>query len=166
MRTEEGSIVSMGKTIGGIDRKPCVVVDPESSDSRDSVSSPKPSFQITTDVSNSGWGAHTDDGDTLSGSFSTRLVKEHINHKELLAVLFTLKEWGAYFKGKAVQFWLDNRTAVAYISKQGGTLSASMTQTAADIFCLCALYEIHISATYITGSLNVVAHTASRQGQF
>ena len=126
---------------------------------------PKPEIQLTTDASNSGWGAHLEGGDTLSGSFSKRLMREHINHKELLAVLFTLQNWGESFRGKAVHFWLDNRTAVAYLSKQGGTLSTSMTQTAIDIYSVCDLCEISLSATYIPGSLNVIADMASRQGQ-
>ena len=126
---------------------------------------PKPTVQVTTDASNYGWGASTQRGNTMSGSFSRRLAREHINHKELLAVLFTLQKWAGYFAGKATQFWLDNRTAVAYISKQGGTLSTSMTQTTSDIYSLCDSYEISLSATYIPGSLNAVADMASRQGQ-
>ena len=126
---------------------------------------PKPTVQVTTDASNYGWGASTQRGNTMSGSFSRRLAREHINHKELLAVLFTLQKWAGYFAGRATQFLLDNRTAVAYISKQGGTLSTSMTQTTSDIYSLCDSYESSISAKYIPGSLNVVADMASRQGQ-
>ena len=65
---------------------------------------PKPEIQLTTDASNSGWGAHLEGGDTLSGSFSKRLMREHINHKELLAVLFTLQNWGNPSEGKRYIF--------------------------------------------------------------
>ena len=125
---------------------------------------PKPTIHITTDASDRGWGAQSENL-SAQGEWSPQQLSLHINHKELLAVLLTLQRWGEQLKGQTIQFWLDNLTAVAYLSNQGGTRSPSMTQTAKQLFRLANSYQICVLANYIPGALNVVADMNSRVGQ-
>ena len=90
---------------------------------------PKPLIHITTDASDLGWGAHSEQK-ALQGRWHENILNTHINHKELLAALKVIENWGEELEGETIQFWMDNLTAVSYISKQGGTRSHSMTQTA------------------------------------
>ena len=125
---------------------------------------PKPTIHITTDASDLGWGAHAEHK-ALQGRWSTKTINSHINHKELLAPLRVLENWGNDLQGEVIQFWMDNQTAVAYISKQGGTRSCSMTLTARKLFQLANSLNISLQASYIPGALNVVADMYSRAGQ-
>ena len=90
-RAQNGQILLIGKTIGRIVHKPAVVVDSQSADSWDSVSSPKTGNSIDHRRLKLRLGAHLKGEDTLSGLFSKQLVRKHINYKELLARLFTLQ---------------------------------------------------------------------------
>ena len=47
---------------------------------------PKPSIHITTDASDLGWGAHSEQK-ALQGRWHENILNTHINHKELLAAL-------------------------------------------------------------------------------
>ena len=124
----------------------------------------KPSVHITTDASDLGWGAHSEQR-AMQGRWPQSLLNTHINHKELLAALRVIENWGTELEGETIQFWMDNLTAVSYISKQGGTRSHSMTLTAKKLFQLANSLNISIQASYIPGSLNVVADMYSRAGQ-
>ena len=122
---------------------------------------PKPHAHITTDASSVGWGAYWGEK-VILGKWSEHQLGFHINKKELLVVLYSLVEWGEALENQAVQFWMDNRTAVSYISKQGGTRSISMTLLAREIFQCVNGLNIWISAKYIPGELNVIADMYSR----
>ena len=76
-----------------------------------------------------------------------------------------IENWGEGLEGEAIQFWMDNLTAVSYISKQGGTRSHSMTKTAKKLFQMSNSLNISLQANYIPGPLNVVADMHSRAGQ-
>ena len=125
---------------------------------------PKPSIHITTDASDLGWGAHSEQK-ALQGRWHENILNTHINHKELLAALKVIENWGEELEGETIQFWMDNLTAVSYISKQGGTRSHSMTQTAKKLFQISNSLNISLQANYIPGALNVVADMYSRAGQ-
>ena len=68
---------------------------------------PKPTIHITTDASDLGWGAHAEHK-ALQGRWSTKTINSHINHKELLAPLKVLENWGNDLQGEVIQFWMDN----------------------------------------------------------
>ena len=125
---------------------------------------PKPNCLITTDASVQGWGAF-ESGRTLQGVWEGPQKRLHINHKELMTVHCVLTQWGPRLVGQAIHFRLDNRTAVAYLSKQGGTHSSSLTRTTKSILRLADSFGISISTTYIAGSLNALADIHSRVGQ-
>lgn len=82
---------------------------------------PTPSEFVTTDASKAGWGA-TWGNHTVSGSWHQE-TPAHINWLELRAIFFAFKEWAPLLRGKTVAVQSDNKTAVAYIMREGGTRS-------------------------------------------
>ena len=125
---------------------------------------PKPTVTVATDASTEGWGATWNDK-TLKGKWSRSFSSLHINALELTAVLLALKEWGHLWVNHAVMFLMDNRTAVSYVSKQGGTRSSCSTRIAESIFARADECQLSISAAYLPGERNVIADMLSRQGQ-
>ena len=125
---------------------------------------PKPAYLISTDASVRGWGAF-ESGRSLSGLWAGTDRRLHINHKELLTVHMVLTQWAHRLAGHPVHFRMDNKTAVSYLCRQGGTRSSSLTQTAKRILELADSFNISISASYIAGSLNALADIQSRAGQ-
>ena len=73
--------------------------------------------QFTTDASDFMWGAQIE-GAFLQEKWSTEDYQTHINHKELFAVLSPSSGGGKSSGGKP--FWMNNLTAVSYVSKQDG----------------------------------------------
>ena len=78
--------------------------------------------QITTDASDSIWGAQIE-GALLQEKWSTEDYQTHINHKELFAVLSTLERWGKIVRGGTV---LDEQPHSRL--KTRGTRLLSMTK--------------------------------------
>lgn len=81
---------------------------------------PLPSVFITTDASKRGWAW---DHRAISGKWDPSLL-HHINWLELRAVFLAVKHWVTQLRGRTVAIQSDNRTAVLYILKEGGTPSA------------------------------------------
>ena len=80
-----------------------------------------------------GWGG-TDQVTEIGGRWNFKENKCHINSLELQAAFFYLK---AFCKNKTrlhILLKQDNTTAVAYINKIGGTISASCNKLAKDIW--------------------------------
>ena len=84
--------------------------------------------QVTlyTDSSKSGWGAHVGD-QTVSGLWSEQEARLHINWLELEAIRLALLHFQHLVEHKHVLIMCDNKTAVAYLNKEGGTRSHSLT---------------------------------------
>ena len=125
---------------------------------------PKPTVTVATDASTEGWGATWNDK-TLKGKWSRSFSSLHINALELTAVLLALEEWGRLWANRSVLFLMDNRTAVSYVSKQGGTRSTCSTRIAENIFARADACNLSISAVYLPGERNVIADMLSGQGQ-
>ena len=64
-------------------------------------------------------GAHLDKHQ-VSGSWSTREATLHINHLDMLAVLYVLRAFRVQLEGLTVQLMSDNASVVSYIRRQGG----------------------------------------------
>ena len=125
---------------------------------------PKPQVQVTTDASTKGWGAAWS-GRQIQGTWPEAEARLHINALELLAVVRTLQQWGVHWRGKSVIFLMDNRTAVAYLLKQGGTRSHSSTLIAEELFRLADGLDLFLTAAYLPGERNVLADMLSRANQ-
>ena len=122
-----------------------------------------PPFDLTifSDSSLEGWGG-TDQVTEIGGGWNCIENKCHINSLELQAAFFCLK---AFCKNKTrlhVLLKLDNTTAVAYINKKGGTISASCNKLAKDIWNWAKGQDIWITASHLPGVKNTTADLMSR----
>ncbi|KAK7105419.1 hypothetical protein V1264_016802 [Littorina saxatilis] len=124
---------------------------------------PLPDLDLFTDASREGWGAHTD-LQTTSGLWTTEQSLWHINLLELEAVALALAKFLPSLYAKHVRLFTDNMTVAAYINKQGGSRSPSLSERACEILVWCFQHHITISARYLPGRLNTLADALSRSG--
>ena len=122
---------------------------------------PEAQARLFTDASQSGWGAHLDT-DQVSGSWSTREATLHINHLEMLAVLYALRAFRVQLTGLTVQLMSDNASVVAYIRKQGGTVSVPLYRLTREVLILARDAQITLLAKHIPGERNALADLLSR----
>ena len=123
-----------------------------------------PHLQLFSDASRKGWGAVIEDLH-LSGKWSQEQQSEHINLLELRAVWIALQQAIDLVKGKVVSVFSDNKTALAYIAKQGGTKSWPLFNLVKDLFVWLESHNICLIPQFISGERNVVADSLSRKGQ-
>lgn len=119
---------------------------------------------LFTDASKEGWGAHTDDH-TASGLWPEELKPLPINWLELEAIRRALWSFKSMLIGQHVLVMCDNKTAVAYINKLGGTRSRRLYNLVRTILLWCQAYKIRVLARHIPGILNVKADMLSRRSQ-
>ncbi len=122
---------------------------------------PEAQARLFTDASQSGWGAHLDK-DQVSGSWSTREATLHINHLEMLAVLYALRAFRVQLTGLTVQLMSDNSSVVSYIRKQGGTVSVPLYRLTREVLILARDAHITLLAKHIPGERNALADLLSR----
>ena len=123
--------------------------------------SPAPDLIITTDASLKGWGA------ACQGVHTRRLWTGeesllHINALELKAALFALRAFSNNRKKLNVHLRMDNRTAVAYLLKMGGTRSQVLVGIAQELWKYALRKEISLTAEYLPGDMNHEADWQSR----
>ena len=123
---------------------------------------PDPQTYLFTDASMKGWGAHTD-SDLTMGSWTTLEISKHINHLELLAVKYAIRELKDSLRGKSVMLMTDNATAVSYLKKQGGTRSIPLYLLARDILLMAQEFQIILQVKHIPGERNALADLLSRR---
>ena len=98
----------------------------------------------------------------MSGSWSTREATLHINHLEMLAVLYALRAFRVQLKGLTVQLMSDNASVVSYIRKQGGTVSVPLYRLTREVLILARDAPITLLAKHIPGERNALADLLSR----
>lgn len=123
-----------------------------------------PNAFLTTDASDTGWGAVINDK-KLSGKWESYQNSWHCNRKELWTLLAVLQAELADLCGKTIIFQTDNRTAASYIRKEGGTKSIHLLRTASEILNIAHQNQITIIPRYLPGRYNGIADRLSRQKQ-
>ena len=124
----------------------------------------EPDLLLFTDASRDSWGATV--GQThLSGRWSKKESREHINKLELRAILYALKGLKEMVTGKIVAVFADNTTALSYVKKQGGTKSWDLFHLVEELFLWLEEHKVILIPRFIQGKTNVVADTLSRRGQ-
>lgn len=122
---------------------------------------PTPSVTLTTDASQSGWGAHLDDL-SVAGTWSPTEKLLHINLLELLAVQKALQHMTSRVMYRTVLIKTDNSTVVSYINRQGGTHSPSLCMHTWKLLNWCIPRQISLQALHLSGKENVIADALSR----
>ena len=103
---------------------------------------------------------------SVSGVWSGSLARAHIALQELQAVAIMLHRMAFCLSGKVVALNLDNRTAKAYLSNQGGTVSPFLSRLTCRILGLTDKHGITLLPAYIPTHLNVEADFLSQDWMF
>ena len=93
------------------------------------------------------------------------MAHSHINWLEMQAVVLALQHWTEDVENKSVQVLTDNSTVVAYIRKEGGTVSPELTALTRELLLWCESHNVSLSVRHIPGRLNVLADALSRKDQ-
>ena len=171
---EKGKIIALKRNSGHFDRK--MVLSNEAKKELlwwlnhiqyafSPISREKPSHEIRTDASGSGWGAtnmHIHTGGRWNESELEKAKDNEINFLETLAIGFGLKSFHNQTMNAHVLIRSDNTTAVAYINNMGGIKSPHCNQMAVDIWKWCIERTIWITAAYLPGKQNTEADHKSR----
>ena len=125
---------------------------------------PAPDLHLYSDVSSSGWGAHLLD-QNVSGVWSDQEKLLHINLLEMKALFLGLQAFQEDVSGHHVTAMCDNSTVVAYVNKQGGTVSRALCLLTSRLLRWTECFDVHLDARYLPGENNVLADVLSRRGQ-
>jgi hypothetical protein len=123
---------------------------------------PTPSETLTTDASETGWGATWRDK-TLQGWWSPEEMGNSSNWRELKAIELALRTIAPQIKGKPLLIQTDNTTAMSNVRRQGGSSTLSLLQIAKSIWNTALEQKVRITANHLPGILNVAADRASRR---
>lgn len=120
---------------------------------------------IFSDASLLAWGASCN-GLSAKGKWTNVESKFHINSLELLAAEYALKTFAAEVSSKSILLRLDNKTAIAYINRQGGCRSEACHAIAKRMLQWCIIKNLRLHATYIKSKDNIVADSLSRKNDY
>ena len=125
---------------------------------------PAPDLHLYSDASCLEWGAHLLD-QHVSGVWSDQEKLLHINLLEMKALFLGLQSFREDVIGHHVTVMCDNSTVVAYVNKQGGTVSRALCLLASCLLRWTESLDIHLDARYLQGQANVLAALLSCRGQ-
>ena len=125
---------------------------------------PAPDLHLYSDASCSGWGAHLLD-QHVSGIWSDQEKLLHINLLEMKALFLALQAFRGDVIGHHVTAMCDNSTVVAYVNKQGGTVSRVLCLLTSRHLRWTESFDVHLDARYLPGESNVLADILSCRGQ-
>ena len=125
---------------------------------------PAPDLHLYSDASSSGWGAHLLD-QNVSGVWSDQEKLLHINLLEMKALFLGLQAFREDVIGHHVTAMCDNSTVVAYVNKQGGTVSRALCLLTSRLLRWTESFDVHLDERYLPGESNVLADLLSRRRQ-
>ena len=125
---------------------------------------PAPDLHLYSDASWSGWGAHLLDR-VVSGVWSEQEKLLHINLLEMKTMFLVLQSFQELVTGRRVTSMCSNLTVVAYVNKQGRTVSRSLCSLASRLLRWTESFNVHLDARYLPGQSNVLADLLSRRDQ-
>ena len=123
-----------------------------------------PAQMFWSDVSNLGWEATVED-QFASGVWLEGEVSLSINQRELLAVERGIRALCTCLEGRVVAVFSDNTTAVAYLRRQGETLSPALNAVIQRILLWAEGLNIILMPQFVPGRNNVEADALSRPNQ-
>ena len=123
-----------------------------------------PDLHLYSDASCSGWGAHLLDRH-VSRVWSDQEKLLHINLLEMKALFLGLQAFQEDVISHHVTAMCYNSTVVAYVNKQGGTVSCSLCLLTSRLLRWTESFDVHLDARYLPGENNALADVLSRRGQ-
>ena len=82
----------------------------------------------------------------MSGMWSEQEELLHINLLEMKAMFLALQSFWEEVTGRCVTAMCDNSTVVAYVNKQGGTVSRSLCSLASLLLRWTESLDVHLDA--------------------
>ena len=104
-------------------------------------------------------------GKRTGGMWNAEEQGIHINILELMAVRLALLTFNKEKQLSSIHFQIDNKTALKYLLKMGGTKSAQMVDISKEIWEYLLSNGITITGEYLPSPLNVEADWESRNVQ-
>ena len=89
----------------------------------------------------------------------------HINLLEIKVLFLALQSFQELVASRRVTAMCDNLTVVAYVNKQGGTVSRSLFSLASQLLRWTESLDVHLDARYFPGQSNILADLLSRRDQ-
>lgn len=120
-----------------------------------------PTVTITTDTSDSRWGAHIGKLN-VRGIWKSQESVQNINQLKWNTVFLALKAFQQQLWNKSTQIQTENTTKF-YLNKQRGTKSFLHSKLAQQIWRWAIQRQITITVTHLPGVVNVVRNKLSRQ---
>ena len=111
---------------------------------------PAPDLHLYSDASCSEWGTLLLD-QRVSGVWSDQEKLLHINLLEMKALFLALQAFREDVIGHHATAMCDNSTVVAYVNKQGGTVSRALCSLASRLLRWTETLDIHLDARYLPG---------------
>ena len=118
---------------------------------------PTPDLHLYSDASRSGWGAHLARGVVRAGEVAAHQSSQNEGIVSGIAVISGV--------GRRVTAMCNNWTVVAYVNKEGGTVSRSLCSLASQLLRWTESLDVHLNARYLPGQSNVLADLLSRRDQ-
>jgi hypothetical protein len=127
----------------------------------------EPEMVIFSDAAKTGgWGAAMEGGPSTGGLWSKEEKETlHINTLELLAAELAIKSFVKINPVSNIHIWIDNRTALSYLVKMGGTKNELLTKISKRIWTFLLNREITLTAGWIPSKENWRADQESRRSQ-
>ena len=113
-------------------------------------------LRLYSDAPRSGWGAHLLD-QSASGLWSHRETLLHINIFEMKTLFLALQAFQDTITDQRVTAMCDNSMVVAYVSKQGGTVSDSLCELTGQLLRWTEAHNVLLKARYLPGQSNVLS---------
>ncbi|XP_063837201.1 uncharacterized protein LOC135086399 [Ostrinia nubilalis] len=124
--------------------------------------SPPPTHYLTTDASDTGWGAKLNN-QSLQGTWSPNQQRLHCNSKEMTAIINVLRDQAQHLSSKSLPIQCDNRTVVSYLRHKGETKSGALMRLTRTAFQILDQFRIHMTIHHIPGNYNCDADRLSRK---
>ena len=124
----------------------------------------QPDLLFWSNASDQSWGVHLLDH-SVSGLWSWEERALFINLRELRAIRLGLRHFRHLIAGLTVGIFFDNTTALAYVCKQGGTLSSALNREAQLLIRWAESFQVSLVPQFIMGARDVVADSLSWQNQ-
>ena len=99
------------------------------------------------------------------GLWSDQETSLHINILEMKALFLALQTFQDVVTNQRVTAMCDNSTVVAYVCKQGGTVSDTLYELTGQLLRWTEAHNVLLEARYLPGQSNVLADLLSRRNQ-